>query len=54
MHCWHLLIQLVMCTTDTDGFQLTESSVVVDYLAEKYKDQGTQLIPDSAASVAKV
>lgn len=38
---------------DSDGTQLTESSVVVEYLESKYKGKGTQLIPDDAALAAK-
>lgn len=39
---------------DTDGFGLTESRVVVEYIESKYKQSGTQLIPEHPALAAKV
>ncbi|KAK9812137.1 hypothetical protein WJX73_010215 [Symbiochloris irregularis] len=37
---------------DVDGTKVTESQVVVEYLEERYKDQGTQLIPKVPAQAA--
>lgn len=41
-------------TADVDGTTVTESQVVVEYLEERYKDSGTQLIPNNPAHAAKV
>ncbi|KAK9811100.1 hypothetical protein WJX73_002714 [Symbiochloris irregularis] len=38
---------------DTDGTTVTESQVVVEYLEQRYKGQGTQLIPTDPAHAAK-
>lgn len=44
-----------MCgCADTDGTQLTESAVVVEYLEQRYKGQGASLVPDDAGQAAKV
>lgn len=38
---------------DTDGTQLTESQIVVEYIESKYKNSGTQLVPDDPTLAAK-
>lgn len=45
---------VVLLIADVDGTKVTESLVVVEYLEEKYKEQGTQLISSKPAHAAKV
>ena len=48
-----MCIQNKVCAAD-GGTQLIESNVVSEYLDRKYKDQGTQLLPDDPLLLAKV
>ena len=48
------LTSLLLQPSDSDGTAVVESTVILEYLAQKYTANGVRLIPSDAALAAKV
>ena len=49
-----LRLMKLVAGADTDGTEVTESLVCIEYLDAKYPDSGVKLLPANAAHAAKV